>query len=53
MNEFLTNPWLFLTVVIWLICGIVTVMKKDNVSIFFAFVASISIGVLYMIVHGH
>lgn len=51
MNELLTNPWLFLTVVIWTICGIVSAIQKNENALGGAFLASILLGLFYIILH--
>lgn len=47
----MTNPWLFLTVVIWVVCGAVSIALKSDDAIVAAVVSSILLGFLYLIMH--
>ena len=53
MNVLLSNPWLFLAIVIWVICGIVAIVQKVNEALEFACVASFALGVVYVYLHQH
>lgn len=53
MNQFMTNPWLFLAVVIWVVCGIVAAFRKNNDALGVACVASIFLGLGYLLTHNH
>ncbi len=52
MNLFLTNPYLFLAVVIWIVCGIVACSKKDSEVLEYAISMNVLIAIFYIILHG-
>jgi hypothetical protein len=53
MNILLTNPYLFLLVVIWVICGIVSIFHKNCNALCCSLVVSLFIGWAYLMIHRH
>jgi len=51
MNLFLTNPWLFIITIIWIVCGAVSIRMKSTEAIEAAGFVSMLLGIFYCIIH--
>ena len=47
----MTNPWLFLLTIIWIVCGVVSIIQKNENSLVVAFISSACLGFGYAVVH--
>jgi len=49
----MNNPWLFLAVVIWVVCGTYSIVRNNDEGLGAALIASGLLGIGYVITHSH